>query len=219
MSELKSLLIDELQDLLNAESQIVGALPKMVEAAHDDKLKEAFQKHLAQTQGQVERLKSALGLLGEEAQAKACKGMKGLLEEGEEIIEDAQDQDELTADLALIGAAQKVEHYEIAGYGTAKCLARQLGEREVAVLLSHTLGEEESTDYLLSAITKPLLQQLTSVEFGDGTKTPWGESGETSSSSSNPSGPVMGESKTRAASSSGASTLKTSTLKAKKAKA
>ena len=203
MSELKSLLVEELQDLLNAENQIVGALPKMVEAAHDAKLKEAFQKHLAQTQGQVERLKSALSLLGEDVESKPCKGMKGLLEEGEEIIEDGQDQDELAADVALIGAAQKVEHYEISGYGTAKCFARQLGEHEVAVLLSQTLGEEESADFLLTAITKPLLQQLTSVEFGNGTKIPWGEPGETSTSSSNPSGPVIGESKTRTASASG----------------
>src|ERR1700722_889899 len=143
MSELKSLLVEELQDLLNAENQIVAALPKMVEAAHDAKLKEAFEKHLAQTHGQVERLQTALGLLGGDADSKLCKGMKGLLEEGAEIIEDGQDQEDLTADLALIGAAQKVEHYEISGYGTAKCLARQIGEREVAVLLSQTLGEEE----------------------------------------------------------------------------
>jgi ferritin-like metal-binding protein YciE len=227
MTELKTLLVDELQDLLNAENQIVGALPKMVEAAHDAKLKEAFQKHLEQTQGQVERLKSALSLLGEDANSKPCKGMKGLLEEGEETIKNGQDLDELTADLALIGAAQKVEHYEISGYGTARCIARQIGEREVAVLLSQTLGEEESADYILTAITKPLLQQLTSVEFGNGTKIPWGEPGETSASvsssssspSHNPSGPVMGENKSRTAAASAASTTKTSTLKAKKAKA
>jgi ferritin-like metal-binding protein YciE len=219
MSEMKSLLVDDLQDLLNAENQIVGALPKMVAAAHDAKLKEAFQKHLAQTQGQVERLKSALSLLGADADSKPCKGMKGLLEEGEEIIEDSQDQGELAADLALIGAAQKVEHYEISGYGTAKCLARQLGEYEVAVLLSQTLGEEESADFVLTAITKPLLQQMTSVEFGNGTKTPWGEPGETTSSSPNPPSQAQGESRIRSASASGVSALKTSKLKAKKAKA
>jgi Mn-containing catalase len=219
MSKLQNLLIDELQDLLSAENQIVGALPKMVEAAHDGKLKEAFQKHLTQTQGQVERLKSALALMGEDAKSKPCKGMKGLLEEGEETIAAGQDRDELTADLALIAAAQKVEHYEISGYGTAKCFARQVGEREVAVLLSQTLGEEESTDFLLTAITEPLLQQLISVEYGDGTKMPWGEPGETSSSSSKSSSPVMGENKTRTASDGGASAPRTSALKAKKAKA
>jgi Mn-containing catalase len=179
MSELKELLVVELQDLLNAENQIVAALPKMVDAAHDSTLKEAFEKHLLQTKDQVDRLKSALQLLGESAESKPCKGMKGLLEEGQETIEEGKELDELTADLALIASAQKVEHYEIAGYGNAKCLAKQLGEREVATLLSHTLGEEESADFLLTAITKPLLQQATSVEVGNGTKTPWGEPGET----------------------------------------
>jgi Mn-containing catalase len=134
ISELRELLVEELQDLLNAENQIVGALPKMVDAANNDKLKEAFEKHLLQTKGHVERLTSALQLLGESAQSKPCKGMKGLLEEGEETIKDGEEQDELTADPALIAAAQKVEHYEISGYGTARCLARQLGEREVATL-------------------------------------------------------------------------------------
>src|ERR1700723_3405898 len=212
MSELKNLLVEELQDLLNAENQIVAALPKMAEAAHDAKLKEAFEKHLGQTQGQVGRRESALALLGGKGDAKPCKGMKGLIEEGAETIEDGRDLDDLTADLALIGAAQKVEHYEISGYGTAKCLARQIGEREVAGLLSQTLGEEESADYLLTAITKPLLQQSISVEFGNGTKMPLGEPGETSSSDS--SRPVMGGSKTRVASGSGVAALK-----AKKAKA
>ena len=219
MSELKSLLVDELQDLLSAENQIVGALPKMVEAAHHATLKEAFQKHLTQTRGQVERLKSALVLMGEDAKSKSCKGMKGLLEEGEETIGEGQERDELVADLALIAAAQKVEHYEIAGYGTAKCLARQLGERQVAVLLSQTLGEEESADFLLTAITEPLLQQLISVEYGNGTRMPWGEPGETSPSTSDSPSPVMGENKTRTASDSGSSTPKTYASKAKKAKA
>jgi len=133
----------------------------MVEAAHAPKLKEAFEKHLAQTERHVERLRNALELLGEEGDSKPCKGMKGLLEEGEETIEEGEEKDEFEADLALIGAAQKVEHYEISGYGTARCLARQIGEREVAKLLSHTLGEEESADFLLTEISKPLLQEAT----------------------------------------------------------
>jgi ferritin-like metal-binding protein YciE len=219
MPELKSLLVDELQNLLHAENQIAEALPNMVRAAHDAKLKEAFQKHLTQTEGQVERLKSALDFLGERAGSAPCRGMKGLLEEGVEIIEEGRDQDPVAADLALIAAAQKVEHYEISAYGTAKCLARQIGAQEVAVLLSQTLGEEESTDYLLTAITKPLLQQLTSAEFGSGTKSPWGEPGETSLPSSNKPGLIMGESKSITGSASEVSTPKTSTLKAKKAKA
>jgi Mn-containing catalase len=161
MEELKELLVEQLQDLLNAENQIVGALPKMVEAAHAPKLKEAFEKHLTQTELHVERLRNALELLGEKGDSKPCKGMKGLLEEGEETIEEGEHKEELEADLALIAAAQKVEHYEISGYGTARCFARQIGELEIAKLLSHTLGEEESADFLLSEISKPLLQEAT----------------------------------------------------------
>ena len=195
MSELKSLLVEQLQDLLNAENQIEGALPKMVDAAHDPKLRAAFEKHLEQTHKQVDRLKMSLQLLGESSGSKPCKGMQGLLAEGEETIADGADLEELTADLALIGAAQKVEHYEISGYGTARCLAKQLGERKVAKLLSHTLGEEEASDFLLTDIAQPLLQQAMSVEVGNGTKAPWGEPGD----SNNPSKPVMGESKARSA--------------------
>jgi Mn-containing catalase len=183
MTQLKELLVSELQDLLHAENQIVGALPKMVEAAHCDKLKGAFEKHLTQTEGQVERLKMALELLGEPADSKPCKGMQGILQEGEETIEEGAEQDELAADLALIAAAQKVEHYEISGYGTARCLAKQISEPKVARLLSYTLGEEEAADFLLSEIGKPLLQQATSVEVGNGTKTPWGEPGNVNASS------------------------------------
>jgi Mn-containing catalase len=180
MAELKSLLVESLQDLLNAENQIVSALPKMVEAAHNEPLKQAFKKHLLQTEGQVGRLETALQMLGETNTSKACKGMKGLLEEGSETIEEGEDLDDLTADLALITAAQKVEHYEISGYGNARCLAKHLGEREIATLLTHTLGEEEAADFLLSEVTKPLMQQALSVEFGNGSKTPWGEPGDPS---------------------------------------
>jgi len=171
MDQLRDLLVDDLQDLLHAESQLVQALPKMAKAAKNPKLKEAFEKHLLQTQGHVERLQSAFGLLGEKVQPKPCKGMQGLISEGEETINDNKDEHELASDLALIGAAQKVEHYEISGYGTAHCLARQIGEREVASLLAHTLGEEESADYLLSAISKPLLQEAMVVDSGSGSTT------------------------------------------------
>src|SRR4029453_12514116 len=180
MSDLKELLIDQLQDLLNAENQIVGALPKMVDAAHDTKLKEAFEKHLTQTENHVKRLTLSLQTLGESVESEPCKGMKGLLEEGQEMIKDGESQEELIADLALIAAAQKVEHYEISGYGTARCLAKQVGQREVATLLSHTLGEEEACDFLLTAVAQSLLQQAVSVEFGNGTKAPWGEPGDSS---------------------------------------
>jgi ferritin-like metal-binding protein YciE len=158
MAQLKELLVDSMQDLLHAEMQLVKALPEMAEAARHPKLKELFTKHLQQTEGHVERLKTAFGILGEKAQPKPCKGMQGLIEEGNETIEENEDKEDLASDLALIAAAQKVEHYEISGYGTARCVARQIGEREVANLLSHTLGDEESSDFLLSELGKPLMQ-------------------------------------------------------------
>jgi Mn-containing catalase len=165
MSPLKELLVESLQDLLHAETQLVAALPKMVKAAHNPKLKEGFEKHLLQTQTHVERLKKALQLLGADAKPKPCKAMMGLVEEGQETIDEGKDKDEMVADLALINAAQKVEHYEIAGYGSARSLARDLGEREVATLLSHTLGEEESADHLLTVWAQPLVQQLLTADL------------------------------------------------------
>lgn len=164
---LKELLVDELRDLLHAEGQLVQALPKMADAAHHPKLKEAFQKHLTQTGGHVERLKHAFELLGEDAQPKPCKAMVGLIEEGKETMKEGEEQHEIIADLGLIAAAQRVEHYEISGYGTARSLARQIGERDVATLLAHTLGEEQSSDYLLTELTKPLMQQASSGEAGE----------------------------------------------------
>ena len=161
MSQLKELLVEELQDLLHAETQLTKALPQMADAAHNPKLKEAFQKHLVQTQGHVERLQQAFKLLGEKAQAKPCKAMQGLVAEGQETIEEGKEKHPLVADLALITAAQKVEHYEISGYGNVRSLARQIGEIEVAKLLTHTLGDEESADHLLTEITKPIIQEAT----------------------------------------------------------
>ncbi len=164
MNHLKELLVDQLRDLLHAEGQLITALPNMAKAAHHPKLKEAFQHHLSQTEGQVERLKSVFELLGEKPQPKPCKAMMGLVAEGAEAIKDAAGKQHLSADLALIAAAQRVEHYEISGYGTARSLARQIGEPQVATLLSHSLGEEESSDYLLTELSKPIMQQA-SAEF------------------------------------------------------
>jgi Mn-containing catalase len=160
---LKELLVDELRDLIHAEGQLVQALPQMAEAAHHPKLKEAFLKHLKQTGVHVERLKHAFELLGEDAQLKPCKAMMGLVEEGKETINEGEGEREMVADLGLIAAAQRVEHYEISAYGTALSLARQIGKTEVATLLAHTLGEEESSDYLLTELTKPLMQQASSA--------------------------------------------------------
>jgi Mn-containing catalase len=166
MTQLKDLLIEELQDLLHAENQLVGALPKMAQAAHNPKLKEGFEKHLAQTRGHVERLQRAFELLGEDAKPKPCKAMMGLMDEGQETIKEGANKEPLASDLALITAAQKVEHYEISGYGTVRGLARQIGELEVAALLSQTLGDEESADFLLTAIAKPLMQQARLEDMG-----------------------------------------------------
>jgi Mn-containing catalase len=159
---LREVLTEELRNILHAEGQLVAALPKMAESAHHPKLKEAFTKHLRQTEEHVERLKNVFELLGEKAQPKPCKAMMGLVEEGKETIEEGEGKDAFTADFALIAAAQRVEHYEIAAYGTARCLARQIGARDVATLLSHTLGEEESADHLLTEISKPILQDASS---------------------------------------------------------
>jgi len=159
MAHLKKLLIDQLRDLLNAENQLTKALPKMAEAAHHPVLKEGFQKHLTQTEGHVERLRNVFAALGENPEPKQCKAMTGLIEEGEETIEEGRQMPELAADLALIAAAQRVEHYEIAAYGTARTLARQIREMECSRLLSQTLGEEETTDYLLTTIADPLMQR------------------------------------------------------------
>jgi manganese catalase len=161
MSEVKELLLEELQDLLHAETQLTKALPQMAQAAHNPKLKEAFEKHLTQTESHVERLKRSFELLGDKAQAKPCKGMAGLIEEGQETISEGKEKGDSAADLALIAAAQKIEHYEICGYGTVRALARQIGEVDVATLLDHTLGEEESADYLLTEVAKPVVQELT----------------------------------------------------------
>jgi Mn-containing catalase len=166
MTQLRELLVEELQDLLHAETQLTGALPKMAAAAHHPKLREAFEKHLQQTEVHIERLKKAFELLGEKAQPKPCRAMMGLVEEGAETIAEGKEKEALAADLSLITAAQKVEHYEISGYGTVRALARQIGEFDIATLLSHTLGDEESADCLLTMIAKPLLQQAMLDDMG-----------------------------------------------------
>ena len=156
---LEELLVENLRDLLHAEGQLVKALPKMAEAARAEALKAAFDTHLDETIQQVERLKEVFGLLGVGAKAKPCKGMAGLIEEGQEVIEEGEEQDDVAADLALIAAAQKVEHYEISGYGTARTLAGQAGLPVVAALLSKSLAEEEIADNLLTQIARELMSE------------------------------------------------------------
>lgn len=159
MPVLEELLVEEMQDLLHAEGQLVKALPKMAKAAHDPKLKQAFTNHLEETKGHVERLKQAFELLGARAKATPCKAMQGLVAEGQEKITEGKQKEEVAADLALVTAAQKVEHYEISGYGTLRTVAEQLGQTKVAKLLAQTLAEEEKADKLLTQLSPPLLEQ------------------------------------------------------------
>lgn len=152
MKSLRDLYINELQDLYSAETQITQALPMMAEKASSPELKTAFQQHLQQTQGQVQRLEQIFQKLGEKPGGKTCKAMKGLLAEGQELLKEGGDPDVM--DAGLICAAQKVEHYEIAGYGTARTFARHLGETEAATLLDTTLQEEGATDHKLTMLAE-----------------------------------------------------------------
>ena len=156
---MQELLVENLRDLLHAEGQLLKALPKMAAAANSEALTLAFETHLDQTKGQVDRLKEVFALLGEPAKGKPCKGMAGLLEEGEEILEEGRDKDPASADLAIIAAAQKVEHYEISAYGTARTLAGQAGLPAVTELLNASLAEEQISDTLLTAIARELMSQ------------------------------------------------------------
>jgi Mn-containing catalase len=151
------LLIDQLRDLLHAEKQLTKALPHMIEAARYDQLRELFTVHLAETEAQVDRLGECFELLGKKPRAKACKGMQGLVDEGDEVIKEGARKDDAAADLALIGAAQRVEHYEIAGYTTARNLAQQLRHSAIVALLSKTLAEEENADQLLNQVARSLM--------------------------------------------------------------
>jgi Mn-containing catalase len=154
---LQELLIDQLRDILHAEKQLLKALPKMAKAARYDRLREVMELHLAETEEQVERINECFSLLGVTARAKACKAMMGLVEEGEEVIAEGKEKEDALADLALIGAAQRVEHYEISGYTTAKNLAQQLRHSAVVALLSKSLAEEENADQLLNQVARTLM--------------------------------------------------------------
>jgi ferritin-like metal-binding protein YciE len=152
---LHELLVDELKDVYSAENQIVKALPKMAKAASSPELKRAFERHLEETRRQVERLDQIGQTLEIKLTGKKCKGMEGLLEEGKEVME--EDFDENVIDAGLIGAAQKVEHYEIAAYGTARTHADVLGYTKVARLLQQTLDEEAATDKKLTQLAESII--------------------------------------------------------------
>lgn len=152
INSLKELLVDELKDLYNAENQLLKALPKMAKAASNEELKQGFTDHLLQTRGHVDRLSQAFKVLGEKPKGKTCHAMQGLVEEGAEAIE--ADAPDAVRDAYLIGAAQRVEHYEIAAYGTAHAFAKAVGESEVADLLQETLDEEGETNKRLTKLSK-----------------------------------------------------------------
>jgi len=150
LDSLENLFVHELKDLLSAEKQLVKALPKMAKGAASEALRAAFEEHLEQTKAQVERLDRVFTLLDKAARAEHCKAMEGLIEEGSELLE--EEGDDAVKDAALIAAAQKVEHYEISGYGTARTLAELLGQKEAVDLLQQTLDEEKETDQKLTSL-------------------------------------------------------------------
>ena len=154
LDSLQDLFLDGLKDIYDAEKQLLKALKKVVKSANSDELKEAFESHLQETEGQVERLEQVFETLGKAARGKKCAAMEGLVEEGSEIM--SEDGAESVLDAALIGAAQKVEHYEIATYGTLSAWAKQMGEKEIVKLIEANLAEEKAADKKLSEIASAL---------------------------------------------------------------
>jgi len=152
LDTLESLLTDELKDLYSAENQLIKALPKMAKNANTDELRRAFEEHLEQTKEHAQRIERICEDMGVSPKGKKCVGMEGLIEEGKEIMTEAEDPGVL--DAGMIGAAQKVEHYEIAGYGTASAHARQLGFNNAVKLLEKTLEEEKLTDEKLTKLAE-----------------------------------------------------------------
>lgn len=154
LDSLKDLFIDELRDLYDAENQITEALPKLIQRAHYAQLKSALQEHLEVTRGQIRRLERIFEGLGERPTGESCKGMKGLIKEGDDMA--SRDGEASVIDAAIISAAQRVEHYEMAGYGTVRTYAELLGQQEFANLLQQTLDEEKEADQTLNQIAKTI---------------------------------------------------------------
>ena len=154
---LNDLFVEALKDVYHAEKQILRALPKMAKAAESDELRQAFEKHRAETEGHVERLEEVFEAIGKKAQGKTCEAIQGIIEEGEEIIAEYKGTPAL--DAGLIAAAQAVEHYEISRYGTLRTWAQELGLTEAAGLLEQTLAEEKKTDQALSELAEARVNQ------------------------------------------------------------
>ena len=149
---IEELFVEELKDIYSAEKQITRALPKLAKAATSPELRTAFENHLEETKGQIERLDQIFEMLGKAAKGKMCHGMKGVLEEGSEVLEETSKGN--IRDAALISAAQRVEHYEMAAYGSVREYAKLLGQTDIAKLLEATLAEEKAADQKLSLISK-----------------------------------------------------------------
>jgi ferritin-like metal-binding protein YciE len=156
-NSLHELFLEELADIYNAEHQLIKALPKMAKAAESDELRQAFEDHLQETQNQISRLDEVFQALGEAKKRKVCKAMQGLIEEGKEIMEEQKGSNAI--DAALIAAAQKIEHYEIATYGTLCTWAEQMGHNEALDLLKQTIDEEEAADEKLTQIAESMANQ------------------------------------------------------------
>lgn len=152
LTNLQDLLVDQLRDLYNAEKQLVKALPTMAKTANSEELRQGFEEHLEETEGQVKRLEQIFEQLGASPRGKKCAAMEGLIEEGKELIN--EDMDDALLDAGLIAAAQKVEHYEIAAYGTVRTWAEQLGMNEAVELLQQTLDEEKAADQKLTELAQ-----------------------------------------------------------------
>jgi len=161
---LRELYVNELKDLYNAETQLVKALPKMAKASSNAELRQGFEEHLRQTSEHVSRLEQIFEMLGEKATGKKCLGMEGLVREGAETM--SEDYEGALMDAAIIGAAQRVEHYEIAGYGTVRAFAELLGENEHVSLLDQTLQEEKQTDEKLTQLAEQINSQAGQGEEG-----------------------------------------------------
>jgi len=168
INSLRELYVEQLRDLYDAENQLIKALPKMAKSSSSDELRQSIEEHLEQTRGQAERLEQIFEQLGEKPKGKKCKAMQGLIDEGKETLE--EDMEEDTKDAAIIAAAQRVEHYEISGYGTARTYANLLGESEAAELLEETLNEEKETDQKLTQLAEEI-----NVEAAEGSGEEEGE--------------------------------------------
>lgn len=155
LNSLEDLFVEQLQDLYDAEHQITKALPKMAKAAASSELQQAFQMHLQQTEQQIKRLEQVFDSIGQKAKAKTCQAMKGIIKEGDELISEHPMAEVL--DAGLIASAQRVEHYEMAGYGSVRTWAQQLGKQEAARLLQQTLDEEGETDHKLTQIAESMV--------------------------------------------------------------